>query len=662
MIATNGAVMASSAGLDDLVRQILAGNPFTDNRVNGPAAGLADAHDIHHSGFDRLTDLALEARDQRRGLGAVLWGEAGIGKSHVLARFGRWAEENDHACFVYLHNLQASPDGLPRSLLKTVVSILTNGWVDRFHRTPLFRLVANFAHEAFGYPPDGSRTWREIERAYFRLVDQESARGATHAALADRTVYRVLLRFFHSAYAAKQGQGNDGAAALAVRWLSGDFLDPAEAERLRLPPGAVRHEPIRLADNQQIKAVLVAFCRLALAARQPFLLCFDQADNLDDAQMAALARFLEALIDAAPNLLVVTAGIQSSLLHWRSTKVIQDSAWDRLAQFEVSLQRVRPAEAERIVAARIAGYLGSLCDDEPLRDLLTSDPLFPLGHVWQTEFLGDRIDLRPRDVLNWAREGWRREQEKLIRDGGAEWSATWGERDIIPPVEKPALTTEEMQKAVERRVTRQIDEQQAQRRAHPASLPPDGERLLGLIRSLLEQCRQVSHEYAIAAIEEQPGTPATRRLFDLLLRRRLGDWEQVARLLVVVTAAPVTAAGFLRRLLRAAASPGQLVLVTDQRRPLPLGAKGQEYLNKLKQGSPGRFRHVELTFADILTLDALQAVVGQARSADLEVEIGGRSLALTEADVMEALHRLGLYRSAPLLRDLLAPPSSGTSG
>ncbi len=654
MISSNGTLMAGNAGLDELVRQILAGNPFTDNRVNGPAAGLTDAHDIHRSGFERLTALALEARDQRRGLGAVLWGEAGIGKSHVLARLGRWSEEEDHACFVYLHNLQASPEGLPRSLLKTVVSILTNGWVSRFHRTPLFRLVANFALEACGYPSEGSQTWREIKRAYSRLVDQESGRGATHAAIADRTVYSVLLQFFYSAYAAKHGKSNDDVAALAIRWLSGDFLDPADAQRLRLPPASNRGEPIRLADNQQIKAVLVTFCRLALAARQPFLLCFDQADNLDDAQMAALARFLEALIDAAPNLLVVTAGIQASLLHWRNSKIIQDSAWDRLAQFEVSLQRVTPEQAQRIIAARIAGSLGSLCERPPLRDLLANDPLFPLGQTWWAEFRGDRIDLRPRDVLNWAREGWRREQETLTLKGGAEWLESWSHREIPPDKSEP--TSDEKQKAVDRRVIQQVEDQRAQRRAHPETLPPDGERLLGLIRALLDQCRQASPEYGIVVVEQQPGTSATRRSFDLLLRRRSGDWEHVARLLIVVTAAAVTAAGYLRRLLKAAAAPGQVVLVTDKRQPLPLGSRGHEYFNKLKQVSPGGFRQVELTFDDIAMLDALQAVVGLARSSDLEVEIEGRSRPLTESEVREALHRLGLYRSAPLLRDLLVSP------
>src|SRR5262249_3240019 len=149
----------------------------------------------------------------------------------------------------------------------------------------------------------------------------------------------------------------DGVASLAVRWLAGDYLDPPEAARLRLPPARSRDEPVGLADNQQVKQVLVTLARLARSARQPFLLCFDQVDNLDAAQMAALARFLEALLATAPNLLVATAGVQATLLPWRQARVIQDSAWDRLAQFEVQLQRVTPDEAERIVAARLGRFL-----------------------------------------------------------------------------------------------------------------------------------------------------------------------------------------------------------------------------------------------------------------------------------------------------------------
>src|SRR5260370_17015943 len=132
---------------------------------------------------------------------------------------------------------------------------------------------------------------------------------------------------------------------LAVRWLAGDELDPEEARRLGLAPSRGAGEPAALADDQQIKQVLVALCRMASSRRQPLILCFDQVDNLDRDQAAALARFLAALLDSCANLLVVISGIQATLLQWRGHKVIQDSAWDRLAQFEIALHRTTAPKA-----------------------------------------------------------------------------------------------------------------------------------------------------------------------------------------------------------------------------------------------------------------------------------------------------------------------------
>src|SRR5437868_4643691 len=97
------------------LQHIQSHNPFLDNRVNAPSATDADVASIHEPAFIRLTTLARETVQVRRGLGALLWGEAGIGKSHLLSRLARWAQ--DRAEFVYLHNLQSSPETLPRSLL-----------------------------------------------------------------------------------------------------------------------------------------------------------------------------------------------------------------------------------------------------------------------------------------------------------------------------------------------------------------------------------------------------------------------------------------------------------------------------------------------------------------------------------------------------------------
>src|SRR5206468_1068425 len=82
-------------------------------------------------------------------------------------------------------------------------------------------------------------------------------------------------------------------------------------------------------------------------------------------------------------------------------------------------------------------------------------------------------------------------------------------------------------------------------------------------------------------------------------------------------------------------------------------AAGQQYLNQLRDQYQARFRHVNLTFDQYAELDALQAVVGDARSGDLEIELpGGRTRRVTEPEVVAAQLRQQHYQAHPLLRML----------
>ena len=138
-----------------------------------------------------------------------------------------------------------------------------------------------------------------------------------------------------------------------------------------------------LEDAQQIKQVLVALSRLAASNGQPFILAFDQVDNLDNEQFAALSRFLEsAAPDIAPNLLVVTAGVRASLERWRELGVVQHSAWDRLGQFEIALQRLNLDQARQLLHVRLDNFLAPFTGLEAVQQRRHEDALFPLGNGW----------------------------------------------------------------------------------------------------------------------------------------------------------------------------------------------------------------------------------------------------------------------------------------
>src|SRR5262249_54905756 len=150
---------------------------------------------------------------------------------------------------------------------------------------------------------------------------------------------------------------------------------------------------------QQIKQVFVALTALCAAVGQPFVLCFDQADNLDEEQFAALGRFLEALIDSARNLLVVTAGIQAALVAFKDKQVVQESAWARLAQFELPLQYISPVQGKPLIEKRLQHFLAPFAEVHEVAQLVFEEPLFPLGSRWFAEAMRDRVELRPRDAI-----------------------------------------------------------------------------------------------------------------------------------------------------------------------------------------------------------------------------------------------------------------------
>jgi hypothetical protein len=617
-------------------------NPFAVNRVMQPSAADVDAGTVHEEPFRRLIELARMACDQHCGLGLVLWGEAGVGKSHLLSRLWRWADHDQQACFLYLSNLQASPEALLRSLLKAVVSILTEGRTERLHETRLGQLL-QAALPAAGLP--------ETEVAWGQLVERLSRQGPAHAPLVDRTTYDVLFRCWNSARLAAQGRDDGTTARLAVRWLSGDYLDPAEARQLGLPPGPSQDQAVALADDQQIKLVLVALSQLASLRRVPFLLCFDQVENLAADQVTALARFLQAVLDSAPNLLVVTCGVQEQLAHWRAEGVVPIAAWDRIAQFELCLHRVNVRDARRIVQVRLERFLEPFLELGAIRDGVHRDDLFPLGQAWSQEFLDREKEVRPRDAINWARLGWERQQQALRTQGAAVWLANWGQP--LPPPPRVDLTAEERNALIDRKVEAKLAEQREQRRLAPATLPPDAGNLAGLVQVLAQQCVPAQGLTAIARIERPRRGP--RPALDLVARR--GD--ETIGLVFVTTASATSVTASLRRLANERLPPRRLLLVGDQRVPLRCGARGEEYVAQLRQQYGERFQQIELSFEHVAALDALAAVVGMAQSGDLEIELpGGQVQRVSREEAIASHHRQGRYAAQPLLALLLGqvPP------
>jgi hypothetical protein len=650
---------AASSELDLVGQRLLSDNPFLISRSNGPSPRDVDVPAIHQEAFTRLTQLARQATAGRTGIGALVWGQAGIGKSHLLARLASWAAQAP-ATYVYLHNLQAAPAQMPRALLGRVVTALAGGRHRPGVLTPLFELVRDTVVGAVG--PNVARcTWPLVVQRYAAFLDRLEEQDLPRAASVDRTIDDVLFRYFRSSYRAFRGREDGKEAELAVRWLSGGALEPPEGRRLGLPPARQADEPLALEGAQEIKQVMAALTRLAAAQKRPFVLVFDQVDNLEEDQAAALARFLQALLDTCAGLLVVTTGVHSTLLRWREKGVIQESAWDRLAQHELLLLRVNAAEALQIVQKRLDHWWDSLPASAAVGLRRQQDPLFPLGQAWFQEALAERTDIRPRDVINRAQEAWRRQQEELAHVGAPAWLERWQlPREATPPQQQ---TGEQPQQAIDNLVRDKLSEVAGQLLQQSQMLPLDGDHLAELLYVLLGQLRRVDPSCALIDVARVPPPRAgARPAYDLSLRLRgpAAGQTSTTGALVLVATNPASATGFLRRLCDDPRPLNRLLVVTDARLGLNLGVKGKEYLSKLQQSDHPRFAQHEVSKQEHAELETLRRVVALARSGDLEVAIAGSpTRPVSEEEAMASLYRLGRYQAAPLLRELLRLEAAG---
>ena len=103
-------------------------------------------------------------------------------------------------------------------------------------------------------------------------------------------------------------------------------------------------------------------------------------------------------------------------------------------------------------------------------------------------------------MVNWAREGWRLQQEALAHRGGPAWLAGWTGGAAVED-NGPPPTADEVREAVDRAVADIAALHAAGVREEPHKLPPDADRLASLVHDLLMQCRD---QAPIASVRRIP--------------------------------------------------------------------------------------------------------------------------------------------------------------
>jgi hypothetical protein len=628
---------------EDFFRALRDSNPFTKNRVS--EVGDVESEDqnlIHIDAFRELSSRIDRVRRNKTSAGVMVLGAAGVGKSHLLAHMCQWARRDGRSTTVFLHNVLASPQRMARYLLRATVSALAGYRTDAYCESDLYQLLNHAVSARLAAAGRHGVPSTELRLETLSQV----FRGSSE----DATIVHVLAEFLEAAIQARDGKaGAEQRAIAAVEWLSGEVIDPDVADDLGLP--AASEDGALLGDDAGIEGVFRVLARLASASDRVFVLCVDQVDNLDAEQVTALAAFLHVLVDHTRHMVVVTSGVRQSMLAFREQGIIPEAAWDRLGQYVVELRRIDAEKARELVETRIGKFAQPFRTLPSVASMRSRDHLFPLDGAWLSKRLSDGIEFRPRDVISWAHARWEEQQNRLERHGQAAWLQAW-------PSDGPAgsqIVEVPFEQVVDSLAGMKLAERAQQRLLQPELLPPDADNLATLVSSLLAHCAG-DPRYSVLSVERCVARRGTNTTYDLLVRERRPDGTPITTGVLFVTSNnKISAAGSLRRMAEDRNPPEHRILVTDEeRRPLPLGPRGQEYYEALCALGSVRFIHTKLSLAEYANLDALAGLVASARVGDLDIEHPvGCPRSVTEREAVESLHRGQRLLANRLLRELL---------
>ena len=641
-------------------------NPFDDNRVTQVDSLVGDVPQINRRAFEQLVLYAEKTCRSDNGRGVLVSGSPGIGKSHLLARFGHWARTEKYP-FVYLLNLQAGPGDILRTILRTTVSILTRGFAKTPAMCRLYKIVSMAVKEANNrYAPGKLLTINQCRRAYGKMLQEQHYTGE---------IYQVLWHLFEDIQRGQLNLPRTFLAPLAIRWLSGDYVDAEESARLGLNLATVTEEGSAL-STEEMKNVLRVLCEFTSYRNRCFILCFDQVDTLSEEQVQVWSATVHALLDSCPGLLVVTSGVDETFLRWASRHLVSKASWDdRIRQFPVLLSGIDAGAAKQLILGRLQRSCLPFKSLPELAALQTIDESFPIGTNALQQILceqdgSERNDMRPRDVISRAGRAWDRQALRIQTQGLEAWLHTWNAASSLTPTAsndaesddseaEPAVTVETIDEVIERR----IREHQELRRRHPEELPVDAGNLSGLLTSLLNTC--ISFPLAISEADGGPlrsissgtGRGTTRAPFELILeyQKFSGDVARKTGVAIAETSSGNSATHMLKRILAGLQTPGLVdsaLLIVDERSPLTLAAVGQERLKEL-QAMDSRFSVYTLSFKEYTALDAFISVVGLASAGDLTVVgFDGNHTSVSEAEVYQSHYRTGRYLTSGLLNQL----------
>jgi hypothetical protein len=372
-------------------------NPFRENVVQDAWQNPVDISEIHAAAFDAcLAGIESAARAVPDSL--LIYGAAGSGKTHLLARLqrhlaetARSAPDNVLRCVFSFVRLQTSPALLWQHVRRRLATDLMRR---EQGLTQLQRLVGHQLGIGWGRTARAGILELRVLRSEDEAALVQHLRELAMKLDLPRNLCMVLEQLVFNRNV------HDASA-----WLAGDGLPESALQGLGLGPDNDE-------DREEVaRHITTALCRLA-GETLPIVFCFDQVESLqrtatDEEALFRFGRMAADLHDADHNVFLITC-LQAAFVD-QFKSAVRAADLDRIARRSALLEPLTRAQASSLLQSRLvaAPELSNLRAQHP------NEPLYPLANNFPAD-LPLEPALTPRRALSLAARAFEERQHGVV--------------------------------------------------------------------------------------------------------------------------------------------------------------------------------------------------------------------------------------------------------